>query len=224
MNENENLNQKLISMENLLDEYKSLNEQSKINEASLEKSYNDRLALQTQVCDIENNLKKITEEKSNLEVNYNVLLKQYDELKQNYDLIYNEYNNMKEVHEDELGKIEEKIDFLVKEVEKLQNENSILIKENEQQRLEKNAIILQKDNFKEKFEDQKSKNDILSGKILEIEEEFKKLQNEKLNEEQINKNKEKNKKTKNIAKIKIVNELQSKIKSYREQRLKNDKE
>ena len=224
MNENEDLNQKLISMENLLDEYKSLNEQSKINEASLEKSYNDRLALQTQVCDIENNLKKITEEKSNLEVNYNVLLKQYEELKQNYDLIYNEYNNMKEVHEDELGKIEEKIDFLVKEVEKLQNENSILIKENEQQRLEKNAIILQKDNFKEKFEDQKSKNDILSGKILEIEEEFKKLQNEKLNEAQTNKNKEENKKAKNVAKIKIVNELQAKIQNYKEQRLRNDKE
>ena len=224
MNENENLNQKLISMESLLNEYKSLNEKSKINEASLEKSYNDRLILQTQVCDTENNLKKIEEEKSNLEIKYNVILKQHEELKQNYDLIYNEYNNMKEVHEDELGKIEEKIDFLVKEVEKLQNENSILIKENEQQRLEKNAIILQKDNFKEKFEDQKSKNDILSGKILEIEEEFKKLKDEKLNEEQINKNKEKNKKTKNIAKIKIVNELQSKIKSYREQRLKNDKE
>ena len=130
-----------------------------------------------------------------------------------------EYNENKKKHNDEINKIEEKIDILMKEIEKLQKENSNLRLDNDKKINDINNISLQRDNFKEKFDEEKKKNELLCEKIGEIENEFRILQNDK-NEEMMNKYKyQEIKKNRNETKNKIISELQSRIQNYKNQRL-----
>ena len=131
----------------------------------------------------------------------------------------NEYKAIKKKHEDEFNKIEEKIEILTKEIEKLQNENGILRLDNEKKGNEINNISMQRDKYKEKFEEEKRRNEILCEKIGEIENEFRSLQNDK-NAEMMNKYKiEEIKKNKYETKSKIISELQTRIQNYKNQRL-----
>ena len=82
-----------------------------------------------------------------------------------------------------------------------------------------NNITIQRDNFKEKFDEEKKRNELLIGRIGEIENEFRLLQNDK-NEEMMNKYRnEEIKKNRNETKNKIISELQSRIQNYKNQRL-----
>ena len=131
----------------------------------------------------------------------------------------NEYIENKKKHEDEFNKIEEKIEILTKEIEKLQNENSILRLDNQKKGNEINNISMQRDKYKENFEEEKRKNGILCEKIGEIENEFRSLQNDK-NAEMMNKYKfDEIKKNKYENKTKIISELQTRIQNYKNQRL-----
>ena len=108
---------------------------------------------------------------------------------------------------------------MTKEIEKLQNENGILRLDNEKKGNEINNISMQRDKYKEKFEEEKRRNEILCEKIGEIENEFRSLQNDK-NAEMMNKYKiEEIKKNKYETKTKIISELQSRIQNYKNQRL-----
>ena len=121
--------------------------------------------------------------------------------------------------------IEDKVENLMKEIEKLQNENSDLRKDNERQRIEISALSAQKESYKEKYGEQKNKNDLLTGKVFEIENEFKNLRKNKDDEDyQCQKYKsDEYKKNKSENKSKIVSELQTKIQNYRNQRLRQRK-
>ena len=106
-----------------------------------------------------------------------------------------------------------------KEIEKLQKENGGLRLDNEKKGNDINTISMQRDDFKEKFEEEKRRNEILCEKINEIENEFRNLQNDK-NEEMLNRYKlEEIKKYKYETKNKIISELQSRIQNYKNQRL-----
>ena len=118
-----------------------------------------------------------------------------------------------------LIKLKKKIEILTKEIEKLQNENGILRLDNEKKGNEINNISMQRDKYKEKFEEEKRRNEILCEKIGEIENEFRSLQNDK-NAEMMNKYKiEEIKKNKYETKSKIISELQTRIQNYKNQRL-----
>ena len=81
-----------------------------------------------------------------------------------------------------------------------------------------NNISKQRDDYKEKYNEQKNKNDLLCVKINEIENEFNDMKKEKMNEEYYRLKFEEYKKNKNENKMKIVNELQNRIQKYTEQR------
>ena len=101
----------------------------------------------------------------------------------------------------------------------MQKENNNLRLDNEKKVNDINSISLQRDNFKEKFEEEKRKNEMLCEKIGEIENEFRVLQNDK-NKEMMNKYRmEENKKNRYETKTKIINELQTRIQNYKNQRL-----
>ena len=223
-NENEQLVQEKMKIENELKEARETLSKNKLNETSLEQYYNERLMMQNRMRDNENELKKTIEEKSKYEIDFKVLQERFNELQNKYNKINEEYTNSKQVHDDELNKIEDKIDKLTREIEKLQGENSGLRQDNERQRVEINSLGVQRDNYREKFEEQKNKNDLLSVKIGEIENEFRILQKDK-NYEMMNKYKlDENKKNRNESKTKIINELQARIQNYRNQRMMRKKE
>ena len=226
-NENEQLSQEKLKIERELKESREIIEKSKLNETSLEQYYNERLMLQNRMRDNENELRKAIEEKSKYEIDFKVLQERFNELQNKYNKINDEYTNSKQIHDDELNKIEDKIDTLTREIEKLQGENNGLRQDNERQRVEINSIGQQRDNFREKYEEQKNKNDLLSEKIAEIENEFRYLKKDK-NIEMINKYKiDENKKNRNESKTKIINELQARIQNYRNKRMmkkKNEEE
>ena len=218
-NENEQLVQEKLKIEKELKIARDAIDKSKMNETSLEQYYNERLMLQNRMRDNENELRKAIEEKSKYEIDFKVLQSRFNELQNKYDRINDEYNNSKQLHDEEFNKIEDKIDKLTREIEKLQGENSGLRQENERQRGEINNLGVQRDNYREKYEEQKNKNDLLSVKIGEIENEFHVLQKDK-NEEMMNRFKnDENKKSRNESKNKIINDLQARIQNYRNQRL-----
>ena len=220
LNQNEELSNRILKLEELLDEANLRDEKYKINEINIEKLLNEKLFLNEKISEDEKNYKIMKEEKEKYEIEYKVLNAKYVELKNNFDIMYNDYNIIKLNEDEKFNKIEDKIDNLLKEIEKLQSENSILRNENEKQRIDINNLSGQRDEYKEKYSEEKNKNDLLCAKINEIENEFNDLRKEKMNEEYIKLKYEENKKSKNENKMKIVNELQKKIQKYREQRLR----
>ena len=218
-NENEQLSQEKSKIEKELKTALETIDKIKLKETSLEQYYNERLMLQNKMRENENDLKKTLEEKNKYEIDFKVLQARFNELQIKYEKINEEYNNNKKKHDEEIIKIDEKIDVLTKEIEKLQKENNNLRLDNEKKVNDINSISLQRDNYKEKFEEEKRKNEMLCEKIGEIENEFRMLQNDK-NKEMMNKYKmEENKKNRYETKTKIINELQTRIQNYKNQRL-----
>ena len=219
-NENEQLLQEKILLEKKLKDACELLEKNKVNQQTLEDTYNIRINLEKKMKEMENDSKKIRDEKSKYEIDFKVLKERFEDLLKKYDCVCLELNQTKICHNDEVNKIEEKIDFLTKEIDKLQKENSNLRLNDEKQRLDLNAIEKQRDNYRDKFQEQKNKNDFLSNKLNEIENDFKNLIKERENENYLKLKQEENKKNKIESKAKIISDLQSQISNYRTQRMK----
>ena len=218
-NENEQLSQEKSRIEKELKTALETIDKIKLKETSLEQYYNERLMLQNRMRDNETELRKVQEEKSKYEIDFKVLQARYTELQTKHEKINEEYNENKKKHDEEYNKIEEKIDLLKKEIEKLQKENGGLRLDNEKKGNDINTISMQRDDFKEKFEEEKRRNEILCEKINEIENEFRNLQNDK-NIEMMNRCRiEENKRNRYETKTKIISELQTRIQNYKNQRL-----
>jgi len=218
-NENEQISQEKSKLELALKEAKDIIDKNKIGEKNLENFYNEKLMLQNKMRDNENELKKALEEKNKYEIDFKVLQGKFCELNGKFCKINNEYANSKKIHDEEVNKIEDKINKLMREIERLQRENSGLRQDNGRQRMEISSIGSQRDNFREKYEEQKNKNDLLSGKIADIENDFRNLMKEK-ECQNINKFKHNEyKRNKSETKTKIINELQERIQRYKNQRM-----
>ena len=218
-NDNEQILQEKNKLEKELKTALETIEKNKLKETSLEQYYNERLMLQNRMRDNESELRKTQEEKSKYEIDFKVLQARFNELQIKDEKLNQEYTESKKKHDEEINKIEEKIEILMKEIEKLQKENGNLRLDNEKKVNDINNITIQRDNFKEKFDEEKKRNELLIGRIGEIENEFRLLQNDK-NEEKMNKYRnEEIKKNRNETKNKIISELQSRIQNYKNQRL-----
>ena len=218
-NDNEQILQEKNKLEKELKTALETIEKNKLKETSLEQYYNERLMLQNRMRDNESELRKTQEEKSKYEIDFKVLQARFNELQIKDEKLNQEYTESKKKHDEEINKIEEKIEILMKEIEKLQKENGNLRLDNEKKVNDINNITIQRDNFKEKFDEEKKRNELLIGRIGEIENEFRLLQNDK-NEEMMNKYRnEEIKKNRNETKNKIISELQSRIQNYKNQRL-----
>ena len=225
--ENERLNEENSLLKIKIHDYDNQNySQLYINgqiskEDFLQKSFNERYLLQNKLKDLENNYNIIQKEKMQYEVDYKVLLSKYQEIKEKYDKCNYELINNRQIHDNELYNIDSKINGLSKNVEKLQVENTELRQDNEKQRNSINMLISERDMYKEKYEDQKYKNDLLNKKIFEVENGFNEMMKRKEYERNSKRQKEEYNKNKNETKTKIAQELQSKIQKYRRERLNN---
>ena len=218
--ENERIVQEKLQIEKELKEAKEKIEKSKIQEQNLVDQFNQRVIIENKVRDTENELNKLREEKSKFEIEYRVNKERYEELKKNYDNLVNTFNITKQTHDDEVTKIEEKIDLMTREMEKLQKENTTMRATDERQRQEILSLEKQRDSYKEKYQEQKNKNNLLTTKLAEIEEDFKSIMKEKENEQNLKLKEEQLKKMKVDSKMKILSELQNRIGNYKNERLK----
>ena len=220
LNKNVELSNRLLKLESLLEEAGLREEKYKINEINIEKLLNEKLYLNSKIVEDEKEYKRMKDERENFEVEYKVLVTKYNELKNDYDLMHNDYCSIKMEHEDQFRKIEDKVDNLMKEIEKLQNENNMLRNENERRKIELNGIGNERDDYLDKYNEEKHKNDLLNNKIEEIENEFNKFKKEKMNGDYFKMKNEQSKKDKYERKMQIVNDLQERILKYKQQRLK----
>jgi hypothetical protein len=78
----------------------------------------------------------------------------------------------------------------------------------------------QRDNYRDKYQEQKNNNDLLATKLQEIESDFKNLMKEKENEQYLKMREDEERRLKFESKNKLVNELQNRIQNYRNQRLR----
>jgi hypothetical protein len=223
-NQNEQISQEKSKLEQALKEAKEIIDKNNIGEKNLENFYNEKLILQNKMRDNENELRKAMEEKNKYEIDFKVLQEKFSELNEKYKKINDEYTNNKKSHDEEVNKIEDKIDKLMREIERLQSENNGLRQDNERQRIEISSIGSQRDNYREKYEEQKNKNDLLSGKIADIENDFRNLMKEKEFQKMNRFKQDEFKRNKSETKTKIINELQERIQNYRNQRMKKNKD
>jgi hypothetical protein len=223
-NQNEQISQEKSKLEQALKEAKEIIDKNNIGEKNLENFYNEKLILQNKMRDNENELRKAMEEKNKYEIDFKVLKEKFSELNEKYKKINDEYTNNKKSHDEEVNKIEDKIDKLMREIERLQSENNGLRQDNERQRIEISSIGSQRDNYREKYEEQKNKNDLLSGKIADIENDFRNLMKEKEFQKMNRFKQDEFKRNKSETKTKIINELQERIQNYRNQRMKKNKD
>ncbi len=219
-NDNERLTQERLKIENQLKETLNELEQNKISKKTLEELYSDKIKMENKMKENENELNKMRDEKSKYEIDYKVLKERFDELKKNFDNLNCEYIQTKQNHNEEISKIDEKVDLLTREIETLQKENSGLRQNDEKQRLELNSMEKQRDNYRDKYQEQKNNNDLLATKLQEIESDFKNLMKEKENEQYLKMREDEERRMKFESKNKLVSELQNRIQNYRNQRLR----
>ena len=219
-NDNERLTQERLKIENQLKETFNELEQNKISKKTLEELYSDKIKMENKMKENENELNKMRDEKSKYEIDYKVLKERFDELKKNFDNLNCEYIQTKQNHNEEISKIDEKVDLLTREIETLQKENSGLRQNDEKQRLELNSMEKQRDNYRDKYQEQKNNNDLLATKLQEIESDFRNLMKEKENEQYLKMREDEERRMKFESKNKLVSELQNRIQNYRNQRLR----
>ena len=91
-------------------------------------------------------------------------------------------------------------------------------------RIELDGIGNERDDYKDKYNEEKNRNVLLNNKICQIENEFNKLKKEKMNGEYFKMKSEQSKRDKYEKKMQIVNDLQERILNYKQQRLKTGNE
>ena len=223
--ENEKLKEENFELKSKLNDYDNFNytglymngQISKEN--FLEKNFNEIFLLKNKLKELENNYNLLQKEKTQYEVDFKVLLSKYDEIKDKYEKCNYELMNNKRINDNELYNIDNKINTLSKEVEKLRIENSELRQNNERTQTSLNLMSSERDMFREKFEDEKYKNEILNKKIFEVENGYNQVMKEKEYERFYQRQKEENHRNKSETKNKIAQELQNKIQKYRRERL-----
>ncbi|MCQ2817138.1 MAG: hypothetical protein MJ252_07725 [archaeon] len=222
--ESERLTQEKLLIENENLKLKEDLAKSKIDEKNLTDNFNQKIQMENNLKQAESDLGTMREEKAKFEVEYRVLKEKFDSLQKNYNDISEAYSKMKNNHDEEVEKIEQKVDLMSKEIDNLQKENFGLRANDEKQRQELSTMEKLRDQYKEKYQEQKNKNIIMNQKLAEIEEDFRALMKDKENESNLKKKEEEIKKMKLESKNKIVNEFQNRIANFRNERLRKKNE
>jgi chromosome segregation ATPase len=152
-------------------EFEKLNEQAsknKVQEFSLMEQFNNRFLLENKLRDYEVENRTLREEKQRFEVDYKVLLERFTELKKVADERDSELNYLKIKQADEVANIETKLDKMSKEMDILQRDNNTLRVNEARLRQEILNLEKQRDTYQEKYQDHKTKNNLLNSKLTEV--------------------------------------------------------
>ena len=159
--------------------------------------------------------KKLLEDNNKLNLDYNLLNNKYNKLKEKNNEEEKELNMLKQIQDKNINDIENKLVLLINEMNKLKYENNELKNQNEKYRNEINNSVRDKNEYYNKYQEQKIKNDMINKEIGDIQLQYldykKKLENyknKKIVKENMRKNKSENK-------IKVIQDLQKRIQEYK---------
>jgi len=164
--------------------------------------------------------KKLLEDNNKLNLDYNLLNNKYNKLKEKNNEEEKELNMLKQIQDKNINDIENKLVLLINEMNKLKYENNELKNQNEKYRNEINNSVRDKNEYYNKYQEQKIKNDMINKEIGDIQLQYqdykKKLENKK-NKKIVKENMRKNK---SENKIKVIQDLQKRIQEYKTERAK----
>ena len=118
INQNEELSNRILKLEELLDEANIRDEKCKMNEINIEKLLNEKLFLNSKINEDEKEFKKMKKKKKKYEIEYKVLNAKKKKKKNNYDVMNNDYCNIKLNQDEQFNKIKNKKNNLLKKIEK----------------------------------------------------------------------------------------------------------
>jgi hypothetical protein len=127
--------------------------------------FNNRFLLANKLRDYDVENRTLLEEKQRFDVDYKVLFERFIELKNVADERDNELNYLKIKQSDEVVSIETKLD---KRKWILQSDYNTLIVNEARLRQEILNLEKQRDNYREKCQDHKTKNNLLNSKLTEV--------------------------------------------------------
>ena len=212
-NENQNLfikidevNQKIMKIK---DNYQKENE-----------IMNKQLYFEEKINEKNLRCKEIIEENNKLNVEYYLFNDKFLKLKEKNNNDENELNKIKQIQEQSLNDIENKLAMLLNEMDKLKYENSQLKKENENYKNNITNSENEKNEYYNKYQEQKMKNELINKKIEEIKEIYQGCKLKLENKIEKENKKEKLRKTKSDNKINVIKDLHKKIQQYKTERSK----
>lgn len=168
--------------------------------------------------------KRILEDNNKLNLEYNLLNDKFIRLKEKNDEEEKELNMLKKLEEGKINDIEKKLVLLINEMNKLKSENSDLKSQNENIRNNIMNSEKEKNEYYNKYKEQKLKNDMINKEIDEIQFKYKEFQKNLEKKEEKKIAKENMRKNKSENKIKVIQDLQRRIQEYKTERARNQLE
>ena len=218
--ENDKLNKENLYLSKLVDTTNNKIAQIKFKENQMIENINQKMLSEERLKNLENELNKLRDIKNKNDYEHQRLIFCYNDLKDRNECDERQIILLQKTQDNKVTEIENKLTNMLLELENLKKENLNLRSENEDLRKNIEKVKIQKDNLKEKYTKEKVDNDVLLKEISDIKNQFEQYKNDlyeqemrKLQEEQIRKNRIE-------SKIKLVNELQKRIKNYRNSRPK----
>ena len=164
--------------------------------------------------------KKLLEDNNKLNLDYNLLNNKYNKLKEKNNVEEKELNMLKQMQDKNINEIENKLVLLIDEMNKLKYENNELKNQNEKYRNEINNSSREKNEYYNKYQEQKIKNDMINKEIGDIQFQYQELKKKLKNKENKKLVKENMRKNKSENKIKVIQDLQKRIQEYKTERAK----
>lgn len=218
--ENDRLNRENLALHIEIDKTNGMINQLKVKEHNAIESFNARLQMENKLQNNEHELNKYREENSKLQIDLQLLLSKHDTLKNKNMQLENELHLIQQVQQEKISDIETKLNAMTLEITVLRKDNGQLKETNEKYRCELNDEGKSKEEYKNKYLEQKSRNDLLNEKIKEIKEEFERYKRDAEQSEEEKRRAEELKKSKLESKNKIVSDLQRRIANYKNERLR----
>ena len=219
--EHDKLNKENLYLSKLVDTTNNKIAQIKFKENQMIENINQKMLSEERLKNLENELNKLRDIKKKNDYEHQRLIFCYNDLKDKNECDERQILLLQKVQDDKVTEIENKLTKMILELETLKKENLKLRSENEDLNKNIENVKSQKENLKEKYTKEKYENDVLLKEISDIKNEFESYKQSlyeeemrRLQEEQIRKNRIENK-------IKLVNELQKRIKTYRNSRPKS---
>ena len=164
--------------------------------------------------------KKILEDNNKLNLEYNLLNDKYVRLKEKNNEEEKELNILKQVQEVKINEIEKKLCLLMEEMNRLKNENNELKGQNESYRNNIMNNDKEKNEYYNKYKEQKLKNDMINKEIQDIQQKYREYQKKLEAKEEKKIERENMRKNKSENKIKVIQDLQKRIQQYKTERAK----
>ena len=168
--------------------------------------------------------KKILEDNNKINLEYNLLNDKYIRLKEKNNEEEKELNTLKKIQEEKISEIEKKLCLLIEEMNKLKNENIDLKTKNDNYRNNIMNNDREKNEYYNKYKEQKLKNDMINKEIKDIQQKYKEYQKKFENKEEKKIERENMRKNKSENKIKVIKDLQRRIQEYKTERAKMQNE